>query len=47
MTKAMTNEAKPSVILAVGLFGRSSTPPGTLREHSDRNRDPRSHVKAA
>ena len=47
MTKATTNQAKPSAILAVGLFGRSSAAPATLREHSDRNHDPRGQVKAA
>lgn len=47
MIKATTNQAKPSAIPAVGLFGRSSTAPANLREHSDRNRDPRGQVKAA
>lgn len=47
MTKATKTEAKPSPIPAVGLFGRSSTAPATLREHSGTNRDPRDVVKAA
>lgn len=47
MTKATKTEAKPSQIPAIGLFGRSSTAPAKLREHSGTNREPRGVVKAA